>query len=100
MDPDFRKDYEEDKIKIVSSDFEVIHDGTIITRGGKDINLTISESLSGVIRIKSLANTVVKSNRLIDEKWSQIELEDGSSVTLLCYQNFLYILSSDGDKLK
>ena len=100
VDPDFRKDYEEDKIKIVSSDFEVIHDGTIITRGGKDINLTISESLSGVIRIKSLANTVIKSNRLIDEKWSQMELEDGSSVTLLCHQNFLYILSSDGDKVK
>lgn len=100
VDPSFRKTYEEDKVKIVSSDYEVIHDGTIIARGGKDIKLTISDSLSGVIRIKSLANVTVSSNRLIDEKWDNMQLESGSSVTLLGHENFIYILSSDGDKLK
>tara|TARA_R100000900_G_scaffold69051_1_gene54945 strand:+ start:17781 stop:18986 length:1206 start_codon:yes stop_codon:yes gene_type:complete len=100
VDPSFRKTHEEDKVKIISDDYEVIHDGTIIARGGKDIKLTISDSLSGMVRIKSLANVTVRSNRLIDEKWGQMELEDGSSVSLLCHDKFIYILSSDGDKLK
>lgn len=100
VSPSFRKTYEEDKVKVISTDHEVIYDGTIIARGGGDIKLTISDSLSGVVRIKSLANVTVSSNRLIDEKWGQMELEDGSSVTLLCHENFVYILSSDGDKLK
>ena len=100
VDPTFQKTYEEDKVKIVSSDQELIYDGTIIARGGGDIKLTISDSLSGVVRIKSLANVTVSSTRLIDEKWSQMELENGSSVSLLCHDNFIYILSSDGDKVK
>jgi len=100
VDPTFKITYEEDKVKIVSSDYKVIHDGTIIARGGGDIKITISEKLSGVVRIKSLANTTVYSSRKIDEKWGQMELEDGSSVSLLCHDNFIYILSSDGDKVK
>ena len=78
----------------------MVYDGTIIARGGGDIKLTISDSLSGVVRIKSLANVTVSSTRLIDEKWGQMELEDGSSISLLCHDNFIYILSSDGDKVK
>jgi len=100
VDPSFKTTYEEDKVKVISGDYNIIHDGTIIARGGGDIKITISEKLSGVVRIKSLANVTVSSTRLIDEKWSQMELEDGSSVSLLCHDNFVYILSSDGDKLK
>tara|TARA_R110001583_G_scaffold4356_4_gene25333 strand:+ start:5575 stop:6771 length:1197 start_codon:yes stop_codon:yes gene_type:complete len=100
VDPSFRKTYEEDKVKVVSSDYEIIYDGTIIARGGGNIKLTISDSLSGVVRIKSLANVTVSSNRLIDEKWGQMVLENGSSISLLCHNEFVYILSSDGDKLK
>ena len=100
VDPDFRKDYEKDKVKVISSDYDIIHDGTIIARGGNEIKLNISESLSGIVRIKSLANVTVSSSRLIDEKWGEVALENGSSITLLCHENFIYILSSDGDKLK
>ena len=100
VDPSFRKTYEEDKVKVVSSDYEIIYDGTIIARGGGNIKLTISDSLSGVVRIKSLANVTVSSNRLIDEKWGQMVLENGSSISLLCHNEFIYILSSDGDKIK
>ena len=88
------------KVKVISKDYKVIHDGTIIARGGGNIKITISEKLSGVVRIKSLANVTVDSTRLIDEKWGKMELEDGSSVSLLCHDDFIYILSSDGDKLK
>ena len=100
VDPSFRKTYEEDKVKVVSNDYEIIYDGTIIARGGGNIKLTLSDSISGIVRIKSLANTVVQSKRLIDEKWSEMELENGSSISLLCHKEFVYILSSDGDKIK
>ena len=100
VDPSFNKDYEKDKVKIISNDYEVVYDGTIIARGGGDIKLTISDSLSGVVRIKSLANVTVSSSRLIDEKWSELVLENGSSISLLCHDKFIYILSSDGDKIK
>tara|TARA_R110001583_G_scaffold49540_3_gene155058 strand:+ start:4813 stop:6021 length:1209 start_codon:yes stop_codon:yes gene_type:complete len=100
VDPTFKTTYEEEKVKVISKDYKVIHDGTIIARGGGNIKITISEKLSGVVRIKSLANVTVDSTRLIDEKWGKMELEDGSSVSLLCHDDFIYILSSDGDKLK
>ena len=100
VDPDFRKDYGEDKVKVISSDYDIIHDGTIIARGGNEIKLNISESLSGIVRIKSLANVTVSSSRLIDEKWEEMQLENGSSISLLCHEEFIYILSSDGDKIK
>jgi hypothetical protein len=100
VDPSFNKDYEKDKVKVISTDHEIIYDGTIIARGGGDIKLTISDSLSGIVRIKSLANVTVSSNRLIDEKWSEMVLENGSSISLLCHNKFIYILSSDGDKTK
>jgi len=100
VDPTFKTTYEEDKVKVVSSDYEIIYDGTIIARGGGNVKLTISDSLSGIVRIKSLANVTVSSNRLIDEKWGQMVLENGSSISLLCHNEFIYILSSDGDKIK
>ena len=100
VDPKFKKTYEEDKVKVTSTDYEIIYDGTIIARGGGDIKLKIADSLSGVVRIKSLANVTVSSSRLIDEKWGEMELGNGSSVSLLCHKEFVYILSSDGDKIK
>ena len=100
VDPSFKQTYEKDKVKVVSSDFNIIHDGIIIARGEEDVKLTISDELSGLVRIKSLTNTTVYSNRKIDEKWNQMELENGSSISLLCHDNFIYILSSDGDKIK
>ena len=57
-------------------------------------------SLSGIVRIKSLSNVTVSSTRLIDEKWNEMRLENGSSISLLCHLNYVYILSSDGDKTK
>ena len=100
VDPSFRKTYEEDKVKVVSNDYKIIYDGTIIARGGGDIKLTLSDSISGIVRIKSLSNVLISSNRLIDEKWSEMQLENGSSISLLCHKDFVYILSSDGDKTK
>lgn len=100
VDPSFKTTYEKDKVKVISNDYKVIHDGTIIARGGGDIKITLSNSLSGIVRIKSLSNVTVSSTRLIDEKWNEMRLENGSSISLLCHLNYVYILSSDGDKTK
>ena len=42
--------------------------------------------------------TIKPINGLIDEKWSEIELSEESSVELICHANNWYILSSDGIK--
>jgi len=89
VDPSFKQTYEKDKVKVVSSDFNIIHDGIVIARGGGDIKLNLSEDLTGLVRIKSLASTTVYSSRKIDEKWNQMELENGSSISLLCHDNFI-----------
>ena len=98
IDPTFKITQEQSKVRVISSDYEVIHDGTIISRGGNSVNITISNSVSGVVRVKSLTNTTITSSRLIDEQWNEMDLDKGSSVSLLCHNDFLYILSSDGNK--
>jgi hypothetical protein len=70
----------------------------IVTKGVDLCVLTLNQTNTDHVVIKSLTNTLVKSNTLIDEEFSEVELTKGSCVEFKYIGNNWYILSSDGLK--
>lgn len=92
--------------EIKTSDSAVISNAYYKTNGEyvivvKDINFSeieLDKETTDHIVIKSLTNVIVKSNNLIDEKYNEVELDNGSCVEFKFIGDFWYILSSDGLK--
>jgi hypothetical protein len=70
----------------------------IVTKGVDLCLLTLNQTNTDHVVIKSLTNTLVKSDTLIDEEFSEVELTKGSCVEFKYIGNNWYILSSDGLK--
>ena len=70
----------------------------IVIKGVDLCVLTLNQTNTDHVVIKSLTNTLVKSNTLIDEEFSEVELTKGSCVEFKYIGNNWYILSSDGLK--
>ena len=70
----------------------------IVTKGIDFCVLNLNEQTTDHVVVKSLTNTIVKSNQLIDEEFNEVELSKGSCVEFKYIGNFWYILSSDGLK--
>jgi hypothetical protein len=60
--------------------------------------VTLDNTTTDHITIKSLTNVTIKSDKLIDDEYNQIETEKGASVELRYIGNGWYIMSSDGLK--
>ena len=88
-----------DKItKVISGEYTSNGEDYIITKGN-DATILLNGKKNGRIYIKSMTTTMVKPlSGLIDEKWSEIELSEESSVELINHESNWYILSSDGIK--
>jgi hypothetical protein len=91
---------------IETSDSSIVTNESYTTNGEyviivKSVNLcvlTLDHSNTDHVVIKSLTNTLVKSDTLIDEEFSEVELTKGSCVEFKHIGNCWYILSSDGLK--
>jgi hypothetical protein len=70
----------------------------IIIKGVEKCVLTLDQSNTDHVVVKSLTNTIVISNTLIDEEFNEVELTKGSCVEFKYVGNNWYILSSDGLK--
>ena len=70
----------------------------IVTKGVDLCVISLDHTNTDHVVIKSLTNTLVKSDTLIDEEFSEVELTKGSCVEFKCIGNNWYILSSDGLK--
>lgn len=70
----------------------------IITKGVDKCILTLDQSNTDHVVVKSLTETLVTSNTLIDEEFNEVELSKGSCVEFKYVGNYWYILSSDGLK--
>jgi len=86
----------------------IIVNGTEYTTQGEDAILVknnktqctilLDEKTTRHITIKSMGNTVVKTNKLIDEEYEEIQLEKFASVELRFILKSWYVMSSDGLK--
>lgn len=70
----------------------------IVTKSVERCEIILDHDTTDHVVIKSLTNTVVKSEKLIDEEFNEVELNYGSCVEFKYVSNSWYILSSDGLK--
>jgi hypothetical protein len=70
----------------------------LIIKGVENCTIYLDSTTTDHIVIKSLTNVLVKSNKLIDEEFNEVELTKGSCVEFMFIGSFWYILSSDGLK--
>jgi hypothetical protein len=70
----------------------------IVTKGVENCIITLDSKTTDHVVIKSLTNTLVKSNELIDEEFNEVELNKGAGVEFKKIGDYWYILSSDGLK--
>lgn len=93
-------------IEILTSDSSVVTNQKYTTDGEyviviKDVEfceLTLDETKTDHVVIKSLTHVLVKTNKLIDDEYNEVELDKGSCVEFKFIGGGWYILSSDGLK--
>lgn len=92
--------------EIITSDSSVVTNKVYKTDGEyviviKDIDfceLTLDEKTTDHVVIKSLTHVLVKTDKLIDGEYNEVELDKGSCVEFKFIGGGWYILSSDGLK--
>lgn len=87
--------------KIISESNYKTNDETIlIVKGIDHSEITLNSSIVKNITIKSLTQTLIKSDTgSIDEEWDELLLEKGACVQFQFVEGNWYITSSDGLKL-
>ena len=84
--------------KVITGEYTSNGEDYIITKG-RGATILLDANKNSRVCIKSMTHTTIKPmNGLIDEKWSEIELREESSVELVYHTGNWYILSSDGIK--
>ncbi len=73
-------------------------EGAIIVKNVDQCVITLDETTTDHITIKSMTNVTIYSDKLIDDEYNQIETEKGASVELRYVGQGWYIMSSDGLK--
>jgi hypothetical protein len=92
--------------EIITSDSSVVTNKSYKTDGEyviviKDVDfceLTLDENTTDHVVIKSLTHVLVKTDKLIDGEYNEVELDKGSCVEFKFIGGDWYILSSDGLK--
>lgn len=85
---------------LTESSYTTNGENIILVKGVENCELTLNLSTTTHIIIKSLTNTLLKTNQgLIDEYYEEIVMKKGSCVELISIGDNWYILSSDGLKI-
>ena len=87
-----------ESILLTNSEYTTNGEAAIIVKGVESCVVTLDNTTTDHITIKSLTNVTIKSDKLIDDEYNQIETEKGASVELRYIGNGWYIMSSDGLK--
>jgi|TARA_R110001592_G_scaffold140268_1_gene361094 hypothetical protein len=66
--------------------------------GDETCTVTLDELTTEHLTIKSMGNTIIKTNKLIDEEYEEIQLDKFASVELRFIVDNWYVMSSDGLK--
>ena len=83
---------------VTNESYTTIGEYPLIIKGIENCTIHLDSTTTDHIVIKALTNVLVKSNKLIDEEFNEVELTKGSCVEFMFIGSFWYILSSDGLK--
>jgi spore germination protein YaaH len=87
-----------DSVIVTNSTYITNGEFAIVTKGVENCEIILNDETTDHVVIKSLTNTIVKSNKLIDEEFNEVELNRGSCVEFKKIGDHWYVLSSDGLK--
>ena len=87
-----------DSIMLTNTGYTTNGEAAIIVKSVEHCVVTLDETTTDHMTIKSMTNVTIKSEKLIDDEFNQIETERGASVELRYIGNGWYIMSSDGLK--
>jgi len=83
---------------IKDSKYTTSGDHIIIVKDVKLCELTLDSKTTKQVKIKSMADTLIKGDYSIDEEYDEIYLNSGASIELCFIEDGWYIMSSDGLK--
>lgn len=87
-----------DSSVVINQNYHTQGEYVIVFKGDEGHELFLDSKNTDHVVVKSLTNVLVKSDKLIDEEFGEVELGKGSCVEFKCIGDFWYILSSDGLK--
>jgi hypothetical protein len=87
-----------DSSVVINQNYYTQGEYVIIFKGDEGNELFLDSKNTDHVVVKSLTKVLVKSDKLIDEEFEEVELTNGSCVEFKCVGDFWYILSSDGLK--
>ena len=89
-----------DSIVVIGTSFYTTKgESSIIVKNSKsECVILLDETTTEHVTVKSMSDSVVKSDKLIDEQYEEIRLEKFASVELRYINNYWYVMSSDGLK--
>lgn len=90
-----------DNIIVNSLTYTTKGEGAIVSKNSNTnnvCNIVLDEKTTEHVTIKSMGNTVIKTDKLIDEEYEEIQLEKFASVELKFIGSNWYVMSSDGLK--
>jgi hypothetical protein len=86
------------KTVVKDSSYKVSGEYLIVVKDVKLCELTLDSTTTKQIKIKSMADTLVKGDYSIDDEYDEIFLSSGASIELCFIENGWYITASDGLK--
>jgi hypothetical protein len=89
-----------DSIVVIGTSFYTTKgESSIIVKNSKsECVILLDDTTTEHVTVKSMSDSVVKSDKLIDEQYEEIRLEKFASVELRYINSYWYIMSSDGLK--
>ena len=70
----------------------------VVKNSNTECVILLDETTTEQITVKSMSDSIVKTDKLIDEQYEEIRLEKFASVELRFINNYWYVMSSDGLK--
>jgi len=70
----------------------------VVKNSNSECVILLDETTAEHITVKSMSDSIVKTDKLIDEQYEEIRLEKFASVELRYINNYWYVMSSDGLK--
>jgi len=87
-----------DNVIVKSSFYKTNGEGHIVVKYPDRCTIILDETTTEHLTVKAMSNTIIKTNKLIDEEFEEIQLEKFASVELRYIIDNWYIMSSDGLK--
>jgi hypothetical protein len=87
-----------DSVVVTNTSYTTTGEYVVIIKDVESCELYLDPVSTEHVVVKALTHVLIKSDKLIDEEYEEVELHNGSCVEFRKVGDYWYILSSDGLK--